>query len=62
MKLFEKKKRRKIKNEDLKALNNIENILKRNIDNDQKIFVVIIDAHNFFKKKEIKFLINSILV
>jgi hypothetical protein len=33
MKLFEKKKRRKIKNEDLKALNNIENILKRNIDN-----------------------------
>jgi len=34
MKLFEKKKRRKIKNEDLKALNNIENILKRNIDND----------------------------
>jgi hypothetical protein len=34
MKLFEKKKRRKIKNENLKALNNIENILKRNIDND----------------------------
>ena len=33
MKLFKKKKRRKIKNEDLKALNNIENILKRNIDN-----------------------------
>jgi hypothetical protein len=29
MKLFKKKKRRKIKNEDLKALNNIENIFKK---------------------------------